>query len=148
MLRIVFSVAAAFFCLFAAPALGQSFEKPSFIQWQIAGIRAETDANIRQAKAEYMLKGIGEGKAGEISDADIDALASLLPEQDVQFDMAFALGRIGARAGRAVPALVKAIAGWHSQVGTPRTGIWSPSIMCDALAEIDYSQRPADCAEW
>ena len=148
MLRTAGFVITTLLCLSAAPVFSQSFEKPSFIQWQVAGIRAETDPNIRRAKSEYLLHSLNESRAGESGDADIDALASLLPDKDVQAYMAMALGKIGPRAGRAVPALVAAIAEWHNQVGTPRTGVWAPSLMCNALVQIDFSQRPADCADW
>jgi hypothetical protein len=132
----------------ASSTFGQSFKKPSFIQWQLAGIRSESRPEIKRAKAEYLVENVNSSREGTVSDEDIDALASLRMDKDVQRYMAVVLGTFGPRARRSAPALVAAITEWHSQVGVPMTGIWPPSLMCDAVVKIDFSQRPAECAYW
>ncbi len=120
--------------LLTPPVWSQSAVQPvSVIAMAVNKIHSE-GAGKHAQDAEHLQKLIAQDQVGRISDADIDALASLLKDsdRDVRMSATNGLAYIGSPAKRAVPALLAALQRDQIDEIDLRTGP-SKMTICNAL---------------
>ncbi|GAB2801458.1 hypothetical protein GCM10027021_26250 [Dyella kyungheensis] len=90
----------------AAPQNGASH-----VQQVVAAIEQETSQKRRIDEAESLYMWVAGPAPRQVADADIDAMAGLMrdPNDSIRLAIAGALGQLGPRAKRAMPALVQAL---------------------------------------
>ncbi len=106
-------------------------------------IRAEPSGMGRTSDAERLCDAVKRTEGRDVSDADIDALASLMSDRDdsVRYWIACSLGFVGPRAKRAVPQLeeaLKEVACVHAdktsesaiRIALTRIGSTPPALTC------------------
>jgi HEAT repeat protein len=102
------ALCAAWGLLASFPSMGA--DSGSFVAIETSAIKNEPSVNARTEDARQLADQVRRSELA-VSDADIELLADMLSDTDdaVRYWIAMALGYIGPRAQRAVPALEKAL---------------------------------------
>lgn len=127
------------------------------IRAQVARVYAASTPELRQKAGQDLFTLTGNKDPRTIDDAAIDAMAALINDDPalayegqgmVAASAAAAIGNLGPRAQRAAPALIRAIAAKHRDVGQPLAGLHEAAILCSKLQNITFDPLPQDCDWW